>query len=145
MKTPLILLVDDSKATRAIVAKMLGGYDCEILEAANGALGLEAARQGQPDLIVLDMTMPVMNGVEALRELQADEVLRKIPVIMLTANSNPEEMDQMKALGATDYITKTQKPRIILERAIALIGLQAKPGPVASAAPAFRADVTAGI
>jgi CheY-like chemotaxis protein len=132
MKAPRILLVDDSRATRAIVAKMLGGYECEILEAANGALGLEAARQGQPDLIVLDMTMPVMNGVETLQALQADEALRTIPVIMLTANSNPEEMEQMKALGATEYITKTQKPRLILERAIALIGLQAKPGTVAA-------------
>ena len=132
MKTPRILLVDDSRATRAIVAKMLGGYECEILEAANGALGLEAAQQSRPDLIVLDMTMPVMNGVEALRALQADEALKTIPVIMLTANSNPEEMEQMKALGATEYITKTQKPRLILERAIALIGLQAKPGTVAA-------------
>jgi CheY-like chemotaxis protein len=136
MKIPRILLVDDSKATRAIVAKMLGAYECEILEAANGALGLEAARQGAPDLIILDMTMPVMNGVETLRALQADESLRKIPVIMLTANSNPEEMDQMKALGAVDYITKTQKPRLILERAISLAGLHPRPGSVpATASP----------
>ena len=131
MKNPLILLVDDSRATRAIVSKMLSGYECEIIEAANGALGIEAARQNQPKLIVLDMTMPVMNGVEALKALQADEVLKHIPVIMLTANSNPEEMEQLKALGATDYITKTQKPRLILERAIALIGLQTKPGTLA--------------
>jgi len=134
MKTPRILLVDDSKATRAIVAKMLNTCECEILEAANGALGLETARQSHPDLIILDMTMPVMNGVEALQALQADETLKSIPVIMLTANSNPEEMEQMKALGATDYITKTQKPRIILDRAIALIGLQAKPEAIVVAA-----------
>ena len=130
MKTPRILLVDDSKVTRAIVAKMLAGYECEILEAVNGALGLEIARQARPDLIVLDMTMPVMNGVEMLQALQADKALQGVPVIMLTANSNPEEMEQMKSLGATDYITKTQKPRLILERAINLIGLQAKSLPV---------------
>ncbi len=127
MKKHRILLIDDSKATRAIVAKMLNTYECEILEAANGALGLEVARESHPELIVLDMTMPVMNGVETLQALQADAALKAIPVIMLTANSNPEEMEQMKALGATDYITKTQKPRMILDRAIALIGLQAKP------------------
>lgn len=129
MKMPRILLVDDSKATRAIVAKMLSGYECEILEAANGALGVEAAREHHPDLIVLDMTMPVMNGVEALQALQADAALKIIPVIMLTANSNPEEMEQMKTLGAIDYITKSQKPRLILDRVIALIDLQAKPTP----------------
>ncbi len=126
MKIPQILLVDDSKATRSIVAKMLLGYECKILEAANGALGLEAARAHQPDLIILDMTMPVMDGVETLRALQSDEVLRPIPVIMLTANSNPDEMAQMKALGATDYVTKTQRPRLILDTAVALIGLQPK-------------------
>jgi CheY-like chemotaxis protein len=134
MKTPKILLVDDSRATRSIVAKILNGHGCEILEAANGALGLEAARTQRPDLVILDMTMPVMNGVETLQALQADDELRSIPVIMLTANSNPEEMVQMKALGATDYITKTQKPRLILERAIALIGLQPKPAAVPAGA-----------
>ena len=131
MKTPKILLVDDSRATRSIVAKTLAGHECEIVEAANGVLGLEAARLHRPDLIILDMTMPVMNGVETLQALQADDDLRPIPVIMLTANSNTEEMEQMKALGATDYITKTQKPRLILDRAIALIGLQAKPAAIA--------------
>jgi two-component system cell cycle response regulator len=132
MKTPKILLVDDSRATRAIVAKTLASHECEIVEAANGALGLEAARVHRPDLIILDMTMPVMNGVETLQALQADDELRPIPVIMLTANSNPEEMAQMKALGAVDYITKTQKPRMILERAIALIGLEPRPAAIAA-------------
>lgn len=132
MKNPKILLIDDSRATRSIVAKTLLSHECEILEAANGQLGLDAARAHQPDLIILDMTMPVMDGVETLRALQADETLKPIPVIMLTANSNPEEMTQMKALGASDYITKTQKPRLILDSAIALIGLQPKP----AAAPA---------
>jgi CheY-like chemotaxis protein len=126
MKIPQILLIDDSRATRSIVAKMLLTCECTIQEAANGLLGLEAARAHPPDLIILDMTMPVMDGVETLRALQADEALRPIPVMMLTANSNPEEMAQMKALGATEYITKTQKPKLILDRAIALINLQPK-------------------
>jgi len=131
MKTPKILLIDDSKATRAIVAKTLASHECEILEAANGALGLEAARAHRPDLIILDMTMPVMDGAETLRALKTASELRPIPVIMLTANSNPEEKEQMKTLGATDYITKTQKPRLILECVISLIGLQAKPAAIA--------------
>ena len=119
-----ILLIDDSRATRSIVSRLLTTHRCEILEAGNGQLGLEAARAHRPDLIVLDMTMPVMDGIETLRNLQGDAELKAIPVIMLTANSNPEEMVQMKALGASDYITKTQKPRLILDRAIELIGLQ---------------------
>jgi CheY-like chemotaxis protein len=127
MKVPQILLIDDSRATRSIVAKMLLTYECTILEASNGVLGMESARAHLPDLIILDMTMPVMDGVETLRALQADEGLRSIPIIMLTANSNPEEMAQMKKLGAADYITKTQRPRMILDRAVELIGLLPKP------------------
>jgi DNA-binding response OmpR family regulator len=71
-----------------------------------------------------------MDGVETLRALQADEAVCTIPVIMLTANSNPEEMAQMKELGAADYITKTQRPRLILDRAVELIGLRPKPAAI---------------
>ena len=96
---PKILLVDDSRATRAVVAKMLSGHHCEIIEATNGAAGLDMARLHQPGLIVLDMTMPIMNGIETLERLKADAVTKAIPVIMLSANSNPEEVEQMKGEG----------------------------------------------
>jgi CheY-like chemotaxis protein len=126
MDIPKILLVDDSKATRAVLTKLFFGYHCEILEASNGALGLEMARMHQPSLVILDMTMPVMDGVEMLRRLKSDDSTRAIPVIMLSANSNPEQMEQLRLEGLSNYITKTQKPRVILEAALEILPLEAK-------------------
>src|SRR5690606_29604241 len=80
-----VLTVDDSKTVRIIVKKAFKSYDCEIIEAANGVEGLAAAAKEQPDVILLDITMPVMDGVEMLTKLKADPATKAIPVVMLTA------------------------------------------------------------
>jgi CheY-like chemotaxis protein/CheY-specific phosphatase CheX len=124
MNATKILLVDDSKATRSVIAKVFSPYNCEIIEAPNGAIGLEMARMHQPSLMILDMTMPVMNGVETLDRLRADPSTNNMPVIMLSASSNPEEMQLMKAKGVVHYITKTQRPSLILKCALDVIKLE---------------------
>jgi CheY-like chemotaxis protein/CheY-specific phosphatase CheX len=129
MNTPKILLVDDSKATRSVVAKVFSPYNCEIIEASNGALCLEMARMHQPALIILDITMPIMNGIETLERLRIDPHTQDIPVIMLSANSNPEELEHMKIKGLVSYVTKTQKPGIILESALGVLKLELKSAP----------------
>jgi len=123
MSVPKILLVDDSKATRSVIAKIFSPYHCEIIEAPNGAIGLEMARMHLPSLMILDMTMPVMNGVETLDRLRSDPSTQDTPVIMLSANSNPEEMQLMKAKRVVQYITKTQKPSMILKCALDILKL----------------------
>ena len=80
-----ILTVDDSKTVRCIVRKAFKTFDCDILEASNGVEGLAIASKETPDVILLDVTMPVMDGVEMLTKLKADPQLKAIPVIMLTA------------------------------------------------------------
>jgi CheY-like chemotaxis protein len=67
-----------------------------------------------------------MDGVEMLRRLKSDDSTRAIPVIMLSANSNPEQMEQLRLEGLSNYITKTQKPRVILEAALEILPLEAK-------------------
>jgi CheY-like chemotaxis protein len=126
MDIPKILLIDDSKATRSVVSKIFSSYACEIIEAPNGALGLEMARMHRPALIVLDMTMPVMDGVETLDRLRGDAGTRDIPVIMLSANSDPQEVQEMKAKGVVHYVTKTQKPSVIVEYALEILKLSPK-------------------
>jgi CheY-like chemotaxis protein len=126
MNIPKILLVDDSRATRAILAKLFFPYYCEIIEAADGALGLEMARLHHPDLIVLDMTMPVMSGIETLDKLKADPTTEPIPVIMLSANSDPAQIAQLKAKGLLEYVTKSQKPKVILDSALTILKLEPK-------------------
>jgi len=85
-----VLAVDDSKTIRMIVKKAFKSYDCEVIEAENGKEGLETASKEKPDLIILDITMPVMTGPEMLEELKKDPGLMEIPVIMLTAESGKE-------------------------------------------------------
>ena len=79
-----VLTVDDSKTVRIIVKKAFKGYDCEIIEAANGVEGLAAAAKETPDLILLDITMPVMDGVELLRQVREDAVHKHLPFVMMT-------------------------------------------------------------
>ncbi len=123
-----ILTVDDSKTIRMIVAKTLKPFDCQIVEAANGAEGLEAAAREKPDLIILDITMPVMDGVEMLTRLKADPALKAIPVMMLTAESGRDNVLKIAKLGIRDYLVKPFKEEQLLEKAGKIINLQAKAG-----------------
>ena len=85
-----VLTVDDSKTIRMIVKKAFNPYACELFEAENGVEGLAAAAKEKPNLIILDITMPVMNGIEMLDRLKAEAELKDIPVIMLTAESGKD-------------------------------------------------------
>ncbi|HSI82703.1 MAG: PleD family two-component system response regulator [Candidatus Methylacidiphilales bacterium] len=123
---PKILLVDDSKTTRAIIAKALRAYECEILEAPNGADALTLAESALPDFILLDVTMPVMDGIETLRRLKATDAVKEIPVMMLTANSSPEEIALITELGARDYMTKAYKADTVVDRVKQILPLELK-------------------
>lgn len=102
----LILVVDDNPDVRLALTTLLEDEGYEVAEADDGDVGLEAARERKPDLILLDLMMPRMNGFETLRELKRDEGLSDIPVVVLTARRGSEDMTLAKALGATDYLNK---------------------------------------
>jgi CheY-like chemotaxis protein len=119
-----VLTIDDSKTIRMIVKKAFKPYNCEMFEAENGAEGLEMARKKNPELIVLDITMPVMNGIEMLGKLKEDPSLKHIPVIMLTAESGKDNVMQIVKMGVNDYIVKPFKGEQLIERAQRLIKLE---------------------
>ena len=121
-----ILSVDDSKTIRMIVKRTFVPYDCLICEAANGEEGLAAAATEKPDLIVLDITMPVMDGVTMLTKLKENPELRGIPVIMLTAESGRENIAYIANLGVRDYLVKPFKDEQLIEKAGRIIALQKK-------------------
>jgi CheY-like chemotaxis protein len=101
-----VLTVDDSKVVRSMVTRHLQPYGCTILEATNGQEGVEMARTHQPDLVLLDVTMPVMDGRQALGELRKDAATKGIPVIMLTAESGPDLVVEIAKLGVNGYLVK---------------------------------------
>ena len=124
--TSKILAVDDSRTIRTIVKKAFRPYDCELFEAENGVEGLAITARENPNLIVLDITMPVMNGIEMLEKLKAEPSLKDIPIIMLTAESSKNNVMQVLKMGVKDYMVKPFKGEELIERAIKLIKLEPK-------------------
>ena len=122
-----VLTVDDSKTIRMIVKKAFKSYDCELFEAENGQMGLEAAAREKPNLIILDITMPVMTGVEMLEKLKADPALKSIPVIMLTAESGKDNVMNIVKMGVSNYMVKPFKGEQLIERAKGVVTLELKP------------------
>ena len=123
---PKILSVDDSGLVRKAVSRVFSRFECTMIEAEDGEVGLQRVAEHRPDLIILDYNMPVLDGVEMLKRLRADEALKKTKVIMLTANSNPETIATVARLGVRDYITKPFVDEQLLAKAARLITLVPK-------------------
>ena len=87
-----ILIIDDAKAARTIVKRSFKAFNCEFLEAGNGTEGLKLAINEKPDLIVFDITVQEIDGVELLEKLKSEPALKNVPVIMLTALQNDHDM-----------------------------------------------------
>jgi two-component system cell cycle response regulator len=121
-----ILTVDDSRTIRLILTKAFRPYDCVVCEAGNGEEGLAAAAREKPDLIFLDVTMPVMDGVTMLTNLKSNPDLKSIPVIMLTAESGRDNVLHIAKLGVRDYLVKPFKEDQLLEKAGRIVTLQKK-------------------
>lgn len=121
-----ILTVDDSKTIRMIVKKAFTAYNVELFEGENGVEGLALAAKEVPDLIILDITMPVMNGVEMLERLKTEKDLKDIPIIMLTAESGKENVMKIVKLGVKDYMVKPFKGDQLIERAKKILNLRPK-------------------
>jgi two-component system cell cycle response regulator len=119
-----ILTVDDSKTVRVIVKNAFKPYDCEILEASNGVEGLALAGKELPSLILLDVTMPVMDGVETLTKLKSDAQLKSIPVLMLTAEGGRDQVIKIAKIGVRDYVIKPFKEDVLIEKAGRIIELK---------------------
>lgn len=127
---PKILTVDDSKTIRLIVTKALKPFDVDVFEASNGVEGVAVAMREKPDLILLDLTMPIMDGSECLAKLKSHADLKNTPVIMLTAESGKDNVMKIAKMGVRDYLVKPFKEDMLVERAGRIIELKAKGGGV---------------
>ena len=118
-----ILIIEDEEVLISVLKKKLirEGYDISV--AKNGVEGLAKMKKDRPDLILLDIVMPVKGGFEVMEEMVKDEELKDIPVIIISNSGQPVEIEKAKKLGADDWLIKTEfDPQEVLDKVIKQIG-----------------------
>lgn len=101
-----VLIVEDNSDSRTLLTDILSTLDCTVLAARDGAQGLALAASEKPDLILMDLSLPQMDGWTATSRIKADEHLRHIPIIALTAHAMVGDREKALAAGCDDYISK---------------------------------------
>jgi CheY-like chemotaxis protein len=111
---PKILLVEDNEMNRDMLSRRLLRNNFEVVMAVNGQEGVDMARSERPDLILMDMSLPVMDGWTATRTIKADDSTKAIPVIALTAHAMESDREQAMQAGCDDFDTKPiELPRLL--------------------------------
>lgn len=116
-----ILTVDDSKIIRMMLRKALTALDYEVVKAKNGKEAIEATSMHNPDLILLDVTMPDMNGLDVLNQIRHNYDHRSKPVIMLTAESNDTTIEKAHSLQVEGYIAKPFRVDQVTDKVSAIL------------------------
>lgn len=106
VKQSTILAVDDNEDNLMLLTEVLRVFDCALLTATHGQMALILAQSCHPDLILLDVMLPDLNGVEVVRHLKHNPQTENIPVIAVTALAREEDRDRLLRAGCTDYISK---------------------------------------
>ena len=116
-----VLIVEDVELNRDLLVQLLE-EDYEILTAADGAAGIEMAAREHPDLILMDLSLPIIDGWEATRRIKADARLRGIPIIALTAHAMMGDEDKARASGCDDYLSKPINEDLLFEKLRRFLG-----------------------
>jgi two-component system cell cycle response regulator DivK len=111
-----ILVVEDQEDNRRILRDLLKSADYEIMEAENGEEALTAAAKQRPDLILMDIQLPIMDGCEATRRIKADPRLTHVPVIAVTSYALSGDQAKARAAGCDDFVPKPYSPRQLLAK-----------------------------
>jgi CheY-like chemotaxis protein len=121
LKMPKILLVEDNEMNRDMLSRRLQRKGYEVVIAVDGGQGVEMAKSNTPDLILMDMSLPVLDGWEATRRIKADPAMQSIPVIALTAHAMAGDREKALEAGCEDYDTKPIELNRLLEKMEALL------------------------
>jgi two-component system cell cycle response regulator DivK len=116
-----ILLVEDNEMNRDMLSRRLQRRGFEVIMAVDGEQGVAMARSERPDIVLMDMTLPVVDGWEATRRLKADPVTQRLPVIALTAHAMAEDRQKALDAGCDDYDTKPIELPRLLEKIESLV------------------------
>lgn len=121
-----VLAVDDDVAHLRGISRCLQAHGCRVLMALDGKNALERAHHEQPDLILMEVMIPEMNGFETCRRLKADQTLQKIPIVFMTAQAGPDQKLKAFDLGAVDFMVKPIQAKEVLARVQTHLRLQAR-------------------
>ena len=120
--TKKILVVEDTEDNRQILRDLLGMAGYEMIEAHDGAEGVSRAAEHKPDLILMDIQMPVMDGYEATRQIKANPELKTIPIVAVTSYALSGDEEKARAAGCDGYIAKPYSPRQMLAKVREIVG-----------------------
>jgi two-component system, cell cycle response regulator DivK len=120
--TKRILIVEDTEDNRQILRDLLTAAGYELLEAVDGAAGVAMAAKHKPDLVLMDIQLPLVDGYEATRRIKADPDLRHIPVVAVTSYALSGDEEKARAAGCDGYIAKPFSPRQLLAKVRELLG-----------------------
>jgi len=118
MKPKRILVVDDEPRVREMIEFRLRQYGFEVIQAANGREALAVASKEQPDLVLLDVMMPELDGFQVCSRLKQHEATQHIPVVMLTAKAEAKDVTRAFNSGAADYVVKPYDPVVLQQKVV---------------------------
>lgn len=122
-----VMVVDDSLPMRTVIIKTIkasGFANANFFEAVNGREALDLLQTQWMDLVITDYNMPEMNGMELLQEMKKDDILRAIPVLVVTTEGSREKVKAFLAQGAADYVKKPFTPETIRQKIVSLLGVE---------------------
>ena len=120
--TKRILVAEDQEDLRGILRDLLTSSGYEMLEAADGQAGVDKAKAEKPDLILMDIQMPVMDGYDATRQIKADPDLKPIPIVAVSSFAMKGDEEKARASGCDHYVTKPYSPMQLLRTVRELVG-----------------------
>jgi len=119
---PKVLIVDDEPLNLDFLEQKLEDLNCQIIMAADGQQALNKIKSEQPDLVLLDLMMPVLDGFAVLSEVKADSALRDIPIIIISADQDSKSIVRGIKQGADDYLTKPVNPDLLMKKVREFLG-----------------------
>jgi len=122
VKPKKILVVDDEERVREMLGFRLRLFGYEVVQAANGREAIEAATREKPDLVLLDVMMPELDGFQVCSRLKQDEATRSIPVVILTAKAEAKDVTRAVNSGAVDYVVKPYDPQVLQQKVARSLG-----------------------
>jgi CheY-like chemotaxis protein len=121
-----VLIVDDNRASRDLIRAILKSVRCDIIEATDGQEGLDLMQQERPDLALLDIDMPGLDGLTVVKKIRDDTSLADLPVVAVTAFAMEGDREKGMSAGFTAYLTKPVRAAILRQQVQQLLGLGAK-------------------